>query len=139
MPKTNRRIVQTGVFVDHITKKPYKRFGEGFYEYEEITLDNGRVVKRKTKVMPEVEESIKNLKETGEEFPSFTFPGSYPMFYITKDNGVLCPKCCNDNREQCLDFENNDGGFSVVMADVNYENRNLFCDHCSKKIEAAYV
>lgn len=116
-----------------------KPFGPGFTESEEVTLESGRVVTRSHKVNPDVQDMIVRIKEEGVEFPSHAWPGGYPIFYVTKDNGVLCPDCCNKHREQCLDFENNDGGFSVVAGDVNYEDPNLFCWHCNKRVEAAYI
>lgn len=119
------------VVIVHSTKP----FGTGFTK--EFTDEDGKV--RTRKYVPDVQEAIQKIKESGEEFPALTFPGAYPIYYITKDNGVLCSKCCNENRDAALDFENNDGGFSVVAMEINYEDPNLFCWHCNGRVEAAYV
>lgn len=70
------------------------------------------------------------------QLQSFAWPGGYPIFYVTADGGILCPKCCNDNLELLNDP--NDKQWHVVAADVNWEDESLYCDHCSGKIESAY-
>ena len=65
----------------------------------------------------------------------YAWPGGYPMFYITGDGGVLCPKCVNENLELLDEF---DPQWYVIGYDVNYEDEHLYCDHCGEKIESAY-
>lgn len=51
------------------------------------------------------------------------------MFYLSKQNQVLCPKCANDN-----------GTSDPVEAHgVNWEDPDLYCDDCSERIESAYA
>jgi hypothetical protein len=67
----------------------------------------------------------------------YTFPGCYPKYAITDDGGCLCHKCCGTELECITDSFPNDG-WHVVAIDVNYENNDLYCDHCSTQIESAY-
>jgi len=56
-------------------------------------------------------------------------PG-YTFFFINeKDNTCYCSGKCYDT--------NNDNQNSQKI-EVNYENDNLYCDVCSKKIESSY-
>jgi len=67
----------------------------------------------------------------------YAWPGGYPMFAITKDCAVLCSDCCKTERESIGTTTGTDG-WTVVGLDVNWEDQNLYCDHCSKTIECAY-
>ena len=69
----------------------------------------------------------------------YTFPvssssvGGYPLFYYIKsDDGEFhsCPSCVNQNRV----------GKNVTarLSHINYEDENLTCEVCEKKIESAY-
>ena len=85
---------------------------------------------------------IKHNREIREYSPSvdlldwYAWPGGYPLFYMTKDNGVLCPKCANEN----FTLVNNhaDEQWYIVEYDVNYEDDSMYCDNCSNQIESAY-
>jgi hypothetical protein len=66
------------------------------------------------------------------KYPAFAWPGGYPMFYLTKSNAVLCPKCANTNDEE---FE----GDEITACDVNWEDGEMHCDNCNKRIESAYA
>ena len=63
---------------------------------------------------------------------SFAFPGGYPLFYLDGENSTLCPECANN----ALHDEVED--FRPVAVAMNCEDLALFCDQCSKLIEAAY-
>ena len=82
-----------------------------------------------------VGEAIKEGK-----FPSFAWPGGYPLFYITRDNGALCPECCNKEFELIREALANrdDPQWEVIVADINFEDNMLYCDHCSQRINSAY-
>jgi hypothetical protein len=72
----------------------------------------------------------------------YAWPGGYPMYYVTKDNGVLCPQCANDNSALCLaapDSMDFDPQWALVDFDINYEDTDLYCDHCNNRIESAYA
>jgi hypothetical protein len=80
-----------------------------------------------------MQEPINKMIEA-KEFDHFTFPGGYPLWYLTEDNGVLCAKCANANFELCI---GNDPQWKIVAVEANYES-DLVCDNCYEKIEAAY-
>ena len=78
---------------------------------------------------------LKEMKEKG-EFDFYAWPGGYPLFYITEDGGILCPKCCNENKELLNDEY--DPQWFVIDYEVNWGDENMYCDHCYEKIESAY-
>ena len=70
------------------------------------------------------------------ELDWYAWPGVYPLYYVTKDSSVLCPKCVNENIELLSD--EHDSQWYIVAYDINYENNDLYCDHCNERIESAY-
>ena len=76
-------------------------------------------------------------------YAKYTWPGGYPVFYLVADNGVLCADCANTERSadtanldpHCPD----DDQWRIVAAGVNYEDSQLYCDHCNERIESAYA
>lgn len=69
------------------------------------------------------------------EWPSHAWPGGYPLYYITKDCGVLSPQAANENIKLTL---GDDPQWQIVSVEINYEDQDLVCDHLGIKIEAAY-
>jgi len=67
----------------------------------------------------------------------YAWPGGYPMFAITSDGAALCNKCCSTERELIGTTTGSDG-WCVIALEINYEDTNLYCDHCSNQIESAY-
>ena len=56
----------------------------------------------------------------------------YPLWYVV-DSECWCHDCCNDM------YENVDEDFiSKTSAEVNWEDKNLWCSQCSIQIESAY-
>jgi len=53
----------------------------------------------------------------------------YPLFYVVNDAKCWCSDCRNDE----LDHDD-----VVTSHDVNYDDKNLWCDNCSTQIECAY-
>ncbi len=72
------------------------------------------------------------------KFQTYAWPGGYPVYHLCADSGVLCPDCANTHGEV---HTNEDGpeDWRIVASDVNYEDPNLYCDHCHKRIESAYA
>jgi hypothetical protein len=62
--------------------------------------------------------------------------GGYPLYYVTKDGGVLSPEAVIEN----LALTNNpdDPQWYVVQAQINYEDKDLVCDHTGQRIASAY-
>ncbi len=85
-------------------------------------------------------------REILDQFPDFTFshleyeshdwPGGYEISYLVKDGGVLCHQCANAELMRTIDPD--DDQFYVVDEFINYEDSDLFCDHCGRRIEPAY-
>jgi hypothetical protein len=73
-------------------------------------------------------------RDSNGQLPTFAWPGHYPMFYLAADNGVLCPKCANGYREG----RDTEEQLKPVHGDVNWEDSDLTCENCSKRIESAY-
>lgn len=71
---------------------------------------------------------------------AFAWPGGYPLFLITSDCAAICFACARKERRNIFDSISNksNDGWRVVATDINYEDSELTCDHCSKRIESAY-
>lgn len=80
---------------------------------------------------------LEDYKLESGKLQSYAFPGGYPLYYLCKDSGVICPSCVNSNLDLIVDKD--DAQWYIVAADVNYEDTDLTCDHCHKPIEAAYT
>lgn len=83
---------------------------------------------------------LKELTPGGGDLPSHTSIGGYPIYYITKDGGKLCPGCANGkNGSEAANPEcQDDPQWELVASDVNYEDGTLTCAHCEADIEVAY-
>jgi len=85
------------------------------------------------------------LAEHNGEFPAYAWPGGYPIYYICADGGVLCPVCANkeDQVREALKPEHESwpdyDQWRIIAAELNFEDAHLTCDHCEKRIEAAYL
>ena len=68
--------------------------------------------------------------------PDFSDPGIYPIFYVVEDYKACCPDCANkaEQRQEWFDY-----GERITGAAVNWENTDLYCDFCKKRIESAYA
>ena len=70
----------------------------------------------------------------------YVWPGGYPKALITADGDCLCVDCVSKEWRLIAaeSFENTNCGFRVAGVDVNWENPDLFCDHCNSKMQSAY-
>ena len=80
------------------------------------------------------------------QLPAHAWPGGYPLFYIVKDGGILCPDCANMAEREGLTAVDDPDHISVeesqwhiIAQEANYEDPELFCDHCYARIESAYA
>jgi hypothetical protein len=64
-----------------------------------------------------------------DELPKYSWPGLYPMYYFDAHLNALCPDCAAKNDE----FTE-----PLIHPHVNWEDSNLYCDHCDAQIESAY-
>ncbi len=79
--------------------------------------------------------NLDEIRDSRGKLPAYAWPGGYPMYYLTNDNDVLCPKCANDYTPE----RDNEDQLKPVAYDVNYEDPQLFCEHCTARIESAYA
>jgi len=69
------------------------------------------------------------------------FLTNYVTYHIMADCGCLCNKCLGDNASEVLEASREpvtDRQWEYSDTDINYENKDLYCDHCSERIEASY-
>lgn len=97
-----------------------------------------------------VNDVVEELKEEGHTNINFEFkywtayawPGGYPLYYITEDCGILCPKCANENLALTLsdypEYKGANPEWEIVASEINWEDGHLFCDHCNDNIKPAY-
>jgi hypothetical protein len=64
----------------------------------------------------------------------YTGYGCYPVYYLDGGGCTLCSDCANES--DSLDDGDAD---KAVIQDVNWEDPDLYCDACSKRIESAYA
>jgi hypothetical protein len=49
---------------------------------------------------------LSEIRQSDGKLPAYAWPGGYPIVYMARDNGILCPRCANeyelerDNSEQ---------------------------------------
>jgi hypothetical protein len=71
---------------------------------------------------------------------AYAWPGGYQMYLIANDGEALCFDCAQTQYYQCaysIRHGINDG-WRIVGCDINYEDPDLYCAHCSKSIPSAY-
>ena len=75
--------------------------------------------------------------------------GGYSLYYLTLDMAAMCSACVNKENGseahvgctvsevgKCAD---NDPQWCVITMDVNWEDTDLYCAHCSGRIESTYA
>jgi hypothetical protein len=65
------------------------------------------------------------VKEKG-KLPEVSFPGSYPIFYVTKSSDALCGKCATEESDH------------IEIHDCHMEGPPIICQRCHEEIESAY-
>ena len=70
----------------------------------------------------------------------YTFPGCYPVYFITSDGAALSFAAAKKNgRRICQSIrDRSNDGWRVVGAEINWEDPALYCDDSGVLIEAAY-
>ena len=58
----------------------------------------------------------------------YTFPGMYPVFYLTADGETLCADCITRNRKNVFRSTHSsvNDGWCVAGADANYEDNSMY-------------
>lgn len=81
---------------------------------------------------------MKPHKNEQGKFDAFTSLGCYPLFYMTADDGVLCPDCANRENGSKAAFYHRDKQWRLTHVDIYWEGAPMFCEHCNGEIESAY-
>lgn len=68
----------------------------------------------------------------------YTFPGCYPMFFITGDADALCFQCAQGNTDDIHTDIDGLAEWRIVGEDINWETPEMMCAHCSEPIPSAY-
>ena len=69
----------------------------------------------------------------GAEYPAFAWPGGYPLYYSTADDGILCPGCANGKNGSEAGSRHKDPRWRLVACEA-WEGEPLQCDHCGAQI-----
>ncbi len=78
------------------------------------------------------------LSDGSMEYPSWAWPGGYPIVYFTKDGVILCPDCANQKNGSEATQGHEYPEWDLVGCDIHYEGPPEVCDHCHAQIESAY-
>jgi len=70
----------------------------------------------------------------------YAWPGGYPKYLLLNDGGCLCMKCAVSEAKSITNdiARNVDTGWFPWAWAINWEDTELYCDHCNDKIECAY-
>jgi hypothetical protein len=72
----------------------------------------------------------------------YAWPGGYPCYAIADDGGPLCKTCCATEAEIMDNTDSDcpdDAQWHINAITVNWEDGELYCDHCHERIESAYA
>lgn len=91
----------------------------------------------KTQTATMIDKSIQLRRAIRAEY---AWPGGYPMFVVMQGGAALCMECARKEYKQIAYATRNNlrDGWAAECADINYEDNDLFCDHCNAQIESAY-
>lgn len=70
---------------------------------------------------------------------SYAWPGGYPLYYIVGDDdnaGTICPDCAQLVADAPGDYSPDQFRYRAVAP--NWEDTDLWCDHCGERIPCAY-
>ena len=83
--------------------------------------------------------TTKQLKEAIRHGP-YSWPGGYPIYFVTEDGGALSYNTVKQEYKRILYSvrHNDNDGWRVIGADVNWEETELLDDHTGERIESAY-
>ncbi len=72
--------------------------------------------------------------EAGEAFPSFAWPGGYPIVYVTDDADTMCADCVNDASNP-VHFTGHGDGWRIDAAAIEEAPEDdVRCAHCNRVI-----
>lgn len=78
---------------------------------------------------------LNNMKRTPKgKLPAYTFPGAYPIVYVTPSNAHLCPDCATCALDDPYEYD----AFKPVNYLIHMQGAPITCDECDRQIESAY-
>lgn len=86
--------------------------------------------------------NVATLKQTLRS-GKYAWPGGYPLYFLAKDGEALSFEAVKENLKQVMHamtypaYRNDQ--WTVVGADINWEDPTLTCAHTGKLIESAYA
>lgn len=83
-------------------------------------------------VNPQVKQAIRD---------KYAWPGGYPLYLISHDCATVCVECGKKEYTQiawAARYDHHDS-WHMAGAEINWEDPDLYCDHCDKLIESAYA
>jgi hypothetical protein len=72
---------------------------------------------------------VELMRRADGSLDAYVWPGGYPVYYLDSENNVLCPICAAKEGY----------GSPIAAWSVNWEDAELTCDDCLKRIESAYA
>jgi len=69
------------------------------------------------------------------ELPAYTWPGGYPLIYLTRGGDTLCADCATKDIRAWMYGESDD---PPIAFGPYYEGPVIQCDDCNRDIESAY-
>ena len=74
-------------------------------------------------------------RDAGQPWPSYTWPGAYPIAYVMRDGGLLCSDCMTAEAVTFGHDPYRDDQWNVVHAfafgaSTDYPETDQLCDHC---------
>lgn len=119
--------------IEECSKKEYSENSEILKEWEDyfsyLPIEEERNRIKIRKAFSNNPDSFQ--QSNGGTFSSHSSIGFYPLYYITKENNILCADCATKS------YKNGDDDYPKFV-DVNYEDTNLYCEDCGENISAAY-
>lgn len=83
-------------------------------------------------------EIIVNVKRATRE--PYAWPGGYPLYIVMSDGAALCTDCAKKELGliAAATSQGYQDGWKAEGVDINWEDTELYCDHCGNHIESAY-
>lgn len=72
---------------------------------------------------------------------AYDWLGGYPLYYLCADGLPLCPNCVNNEIyliDEAMRDPHSYWKWRIIAVEVNEEDTEMICSHCSKIIESAY-
>jgi hypothetical protein len=69
---------------------------------------------------------------------AYTNLGGYPIYFICENGDTLHHSCARKHAKEHIREIREQDDSRIIGCAVNYEDNDLYCDHCNEPIESAY-